>query len=104
MIPKPPGRTDIKPVRLTNHARARMEEFGLTYEKVVGMLLHSEEENPKMDEYKREKYGDYQDGIQYYRNGTYIFTVRHTEDFKNGKEITLVITLTDQRLPAGLTK
>jgi len=81
-----------------------MEEFGLAYNKVVGMLLHSEEEHPEIDEYKREKYGDYQDGVQYYRNGTYIFTVRHTTDRMTGKEITLIITLTDQRLPAGLTK
>lgn len=91
-------RDDIKPIRVTKHAQQRMDEFKMSYKALVWNLLHSvpEKEGGK-GKWKEEKYGG-NEGIKYYRSGTYIFTVKNKKDDRTGKEITLVITLCDQRI------
>lgn len=91
-------REDIKPIRITRHAQQRMDEFKISYKKLVWLLLHStQEKEPHKGKWKEEKYHG-NEGVKYYRNGVYVFTVRNQIDRKTGKDITLVITVTDQRV------
>lgn len=101
---EPAVRTDIKPVRMTRHANQRMSEQGMTYNRAVYMLLHSVDEHPvHMGRYKAMRYHG-NEGVRYLRYGTYIFTVKDKPDRKTGMDITLVITVTDQRLTLKMDK
>lgn len=91
-------RDDIKPIRVTKHAQERMDQFKISYKKLVWLMLNSvPDKDPHKGKWKEKKYNG-NDGIRYYRNGSFIFTVKDKKDEHSGKDITLVITVTDQRI------
>lgn len=97
-------REDIKPVRMTTHAIERMKLFGLAYKRLVYMLYHADDEKPlHLGKFKERKYNG-NDGVKYLRFGPYVFTVINKPDKKTGRDITLVITLNDQRSTLQETK
>lgn len=90
--------TDL-PIRFTHHALDRLKEWNLSRNKAVWMLQTGIKIKPSgMSKYKREKYGDNSENIQYWQNDTIVFTVRVQNDKYTGEEMVLVITVTDQRV------
>jgi len=86
----------IRKIRTTKHAEERMKECNMSYGKLVFCLLHAEPVKPiHSSAYKKERYNGNKD-IYYMQFETYVFTCLNKVN-KNG-EITLVITVTDQRV------
>jgi hypothetical protein len=83
----------------TKHAKERLRECNLEFKKVYGMIRNSEPEKPLHDRaYKRDRYGNDQEGVFHRRNGTFVFTCKIVENkFNPGEEVILVITMCDQR-------
>lgn len=79
-------------VRLTFHARKRASEIGLSANDALELLNLAKRKtiDMRMQMEKLEKYGDDYKDIQYYQNGSLLFTVRAYPH-----EI-VVITITDQ--------
>ena len=79
--------------KLTTHAFKRMEEFQLEHRRTLGLFYSSEksERPPNYDTYDN-------DGVQFWRNGTYLFVSSEQEDRMTGEPIHLIITIHDQML------
>lgn len=90
--------TDL-PVKFTHHALDRLKEWNLSRNKAVWMLQTASKFKPLgMGRYKKDRYGDSQENIQYWQNETIVFTVRIQKDKYTGQDMVLVITVTDQRI------
>jgi hypothetical protein len=86
---------------LTRHAKARLEEMGLSIDKALWMLHTAIKEKPSHPDTKQQRYGRSQAGVSYWSHGTTLFTVRHTPDNRTGEPIVLVITVSDKMLNIG---
>lgn len=84
----------------TGHARQRAKLYGISYPQLQEMFEDSQPEKMPKDmisnSYK--KYRDKQEGVFYRRNGAVVMVAKDTQDSKTGEDITLLITLCDQRV------
>lgn len=86
-------------IKVTRHARERIAESQLTVADAIVMIRESQQEkslNSKDKKYKREKYGEQQDHVTYWRFGSCIFTILEKLDDVTQEPIYLLITMTNQ--------
>jgi hypothetical protein len=80
----------------THHAKERVYEFRLTVKQAIRLLLNAEKEKDSLHLKRHLKYG--RDTAITYRNGTYLFMVLDQKDKFTGEDISLVVTMCDQRI------
>lgn len=85
-----------KKIRFSSHAQDRMGECQVDYFGAVELLQESVTESVPDKKYKHAKYGDLNNGVTYWRNGTIIFTVAEKHDSSTGLPFYFVITMTNQ--------
>lgn len=93
---------ELKPsrkIKVTRHARDRIAESQLTLDEAIAMIRESQQEKSlhnRDKKYKREKYGEDQDHVTYWRSGSCIFTLMEKLDNVTNEPIYLLITMTNQ--------
>lgn len=86
--------TSTRQIKLTKHARDRINQFGLQFKQAIQLLKNSTQDGYpdyiKHKGYEKQKHGDNAD---HWRNGEYIFTTIETRDKYTNEDIILVITM-----------
>lgn len=82
----------------THHAKERLEQMEIPFRRAVYLIKTGKEEKGYISKYKKQKYGDKQDGVFFIRNGSAIFTLKiEPNKHKEGENVLILITATDQK-------
>ena len=86
-----------KIVRFTHHAIARAKESQMDVDTAKKMLYESIS-NPVKCDYRFKRYQANKQDVSTWVNGTFVFTVLAKKDEFTGRDMILVLTMTDKRL------